>query len=60
MLSSSSIDTANRNGVGMSITDDFNTKKIRFKESDASPNYMMVVDPIPEPSLSWKDILVGK
>ncbi|KAK5771958.1 hypothetical protein PVK06_048214 [Gossypium arboreum] len=60
MFSSSSIDTANRNGVGMSITDDSNTKKIRFKESDASPNDMMVVDPIPKPSLSWKDMLVGK
>ncbi|KAG8472769.1 hypothetical protein CXB51_034666 [Gossypium anomalum] len=34
--------------------------KVRFKESDASPNDMMVVDPIPEPSLSWKDMLVGK
>ncbi|MBA0702071.1 hypothetical protein Goari_020423 [Gossypium aridum] len=51
MLSSSSVDTANRNGDDISILEDSNTKKVRFKESDATPDDVMVVDPVPVPSL---------
>ncbi|MBA0881806.1 hypothetical protein Goshw_023870 [Gossypium schwendimanii] len=46
MLLSSSVDTANRNGDDISILEDSNTKKVRFKESDATPDDVMVVDPM--------------
>ncbi|KAA3486517.1 reverse transcriptase [Gossypium australe] len=60
MLSTSLAESANGNGDDISIPDDSNTKKVRFKDSDMSPDDVMVVDPLPEPSLSWKDMLVGK
>ncbi|KAH1114510.1 hypothetical protein J1N35_007888 [Gossypium stocksii] len=60
MLSSSMVDIANGNGDDLSIPDYSKTKNVHFKDSDVSPNDVMVVDPIPKPSLSWKDMLVGK
>ncbi|MFQ6640611.1 hypothetical protein Gotur_016565 [Gossypium turneri] len=40
--------------------EDPNTKKVRFKESNEILEDVMVVEPSPMPSLSWKDLLVGK
>ncbi|KAA3462643.1 hypothetical protein EPI10_029110 [Gossypium australe] len=50
----------NENEEDASILEDSNTKKVRFKESDAIPEEVMFVDPPPVPSLSWNDMLVGK
>ncbi|KAH1046490.1 hypothetical protein J1N35_037274 [Gossypium stocksii] len=44
---------------GDNTPDDPNTKKVRFKESEDNPEEVMVVDPTPAPSLSWKDLLMG-
>ncbi|KAH1090146.1 hypothetical protein J1N35_017403 [Gossypium stocksii] len=60
MLSSSSGDLANGNGDDASIPDDSNTKKVHFKGSDVSSEDVMVEDPILEPSLPSKNMLVGK
>ncbi|PPS13453.1 hypothetical protein GOBAR_AA07127 [Gossypium barbadense] len=60
MLSSSVVESANKIREDIPFLDDSNTKKVRFKESDVSSDDVMVVDPLPEPSLSWKDMLVGK
>ncbi|MBA0771169.1 hypothetical protein Gotri_019681, partial [Gossypium trilobum] len=59
-LSSSSVATVNGNREDVSIPKDSNTKKVQFKESHSTPEDVMVVDPLPVPSLSWKDMLVGK
>ncbi|KAH1106534.1 hypothetical protein J1N35_010302 [Gossypium stocksii] len=40
--------------------EDSNTKKVRFKESDGAFEDVMVVESSPMPSISWKDMLVGK
>ncbi|KAK5771113.1 hypothetical protein PVK06_047288 [Gossypium arboreum] len=60
MLSSSVVESANKIREDIPFPDDSNTKKVRFKESDVSSDDVMVVDPLPEPLLSWKDMLVGK
>ncbi|KAK5818844.1 hypothetical protein PVK06_023790 [Gossypium arboreum] len=60
MLSSPSFDIAHGNEDDIFNPDDSSTKKVRFKASKASPNDVIVVDPIFQPSLSWKDMLVGK
>ncbi|KAK5803048.1 hypothetical protein PVK06_030688 [Gossypium arboreum] len=44
MLSSSSIDIANRNEDDASILDDSSTKKFRFKDLNVSSDDVMVVD----------------
>ncbi|PPS01333.1 hypothetical protein GOBAR_AA19330 [Gossypium barbadense] len=60
MLLSSSAGLANENGDDISIIEDSNTKKVYFKDLDATLDDVMVVDPLPVPSLSWKGMLVGK
>ncbi|MBA0715180.1 hypothetical protein Golax_014098 [Gossypium laxum] len=60
MFSSSSISNVDNNGEGDSLSEDSNTKKVRFKESDVIPEDVMVVESSPTLSLSWKDMLVGK
>ncbi|MBA0874178.1 hypothetical protein Goshw_012977 [Gossypium schwendimanii] len=39
---------------------DRNAKKVRFKETEGEEGIDMVVDLSPEPTLSWKDRLLGK
>lgn len=60
MLSTSSASFANGNGEYISIVEDSNTKKVRFKDTDAALEDVMVVDPLPVSPLSWKDKLLGK
>ncbi|MBA0672731.1 hypothetical protein Goklo_029724 [Gossypium klotzschianum] len=49
-----------RNGEGDNPLDDPNIKKVRFKELEISPEDVMVVDSTPTPTLSWKDLVLGK
>ncbi|MBA0596415.1 hypothetical protein Gorai_013235 [Gossypium raimondii] len=60
MLSFSWISSCDRNGEEDIPPEDPNTKKVRFKESNEILEDVMVVEPSPMPSLSWKDLLVGK
>ncbi|MBA0624611.1 hypothetical protein Godav_009941 [Gossypium davidsonii] len=60
MLSISWISSCDRNGEEDIPPEDPNTKKVRFKESNEILEDVMVVEPSPMPSLSWKDLLVGK
>ncbi|PPD75580.1 hypothetical protein GOBAR_DD27489 [Gossypium barbadense] len=60
MLSSPSFSNVDNNGEGDSLSEDSNTKKVRFMESDVIPEDVMVVESSPTPSLSSKDMLVGK
>ncbi|MFQ6663119.1 hypothetical protein Gotur_030757 [Gossypium turneri] len=54
-----SVSLCPKNSEGDNPPDDPNTKKVRFKESEDNPEEVMVVDPTPAPSLSWKDLLMG-
>ncbi|MBA0725307.1 hypothetical protein Golax_021903 [Gossypium laxum] len=54
-----SVSLCPKNSEGDNLPDDPNTKKVRFKESEDNPEEVMVVDPTPAPSLSWKDLLMG-
>ncbi|KAK5833057.1 hypothetical protein PVK06_016868 [Gossypium arboreum] len=58
MLSSPPANIAIKNGDDISIIEDSNSKKICFKDTDATLEDVMVVDPIPVPTLTWKDMLV--
>ncbi|MBA0826552.1 hypothetical protein Goarm_011388, partial [Gossypium armourianum] len=40
--------------------EDSSTKKVRLKEQRVDSDVAMIVDPTPNPSLSWKERLVGK
>ncbi|KAH1031252.1 hypothetical protein J1N35_043426 [Gossypium stocksii] len=60
MLSSSSSDGVNGDGKDFSNAKDSSTKKVRFKDTDVAADDVMVVDPLPVSSLSWKDKLLGK
>ncbi|MBA0566817.1 hypothetical protein Golob_011596 [Gossypium lobatum] len=60
MLSFSWISSCDRNGEEDIPPEDPNTKKVRFKESNEILEDVMVVEPSPMHSLSWKDLLVGK
>ncbi|MBA0678274.1 hypothetical protein Goari_019628 [Gossypium aridum] len=39
---------------------DLNTKKVRFKDSKTIPDVEMVVESTSAPTLSWKDMVLGK
>ncbi|MBA0664768.1 hypothetical protein Goklo_004720 [Gossypium klotzschianum] len=54
-----SVSLCPKNSEGDNPPDDPNTKKVRFKESEDNPEEVMIVDPTPAPSLSWKDLLMG-
>ncbi|PPS07348.1 hypothetical protein GOBAR_AA13298 [Gossypium barbadense] len=43
-----------------SITEELIPKKVRFREDDADINNNMLIDPSPEKSISWRDMLVGQ
>ncbi|MBA0589887.1 hypothetical protein Gorai_018613 [Gossypium raimondii] len=60
MLSSPSVSNVDNNGEGDSLSEDSNTEKVRFKESDVILEDVMVVESSPTPFLSSKDMLVGK
>ncbi|MBA0617573.1 hypothetical protein Godav_027008 [Gossypium davidsonii] len=60
MLSSHSVSNVDNNEEGDSLSEDSNTTKVRFKESDVIPEDVMVVESSPTPSFSSKDMLVGK
>ncbi|KAH1031681.1 hypothetical protein J1N35_043855 [Gossypium stocksii] len=52
MLSSSSTKIANTNEDDISSSEEIITKKVRFKDPDAPPDDVMVVDPVLVPALS--------
>ncbi|MBA0600060.1 hypothetical protein Gorai_006259 [Gossypium raimondii] len=54
-----SVSLCPKNSEGDNLPDDPNTKKVRFKESEDNAEDVMVVDPTPAPSLSWKGLLMG-
>ncbi|MBA0582257.1 hypothetical protein Gorai_024408, partial [Gossypium raimondii] len=39
---------------------DLNTKKVRFKDSKTIPDVEMVTESTSAPTLSWKDMVLGK
>ncbi|MBA0737225.1 hypothetical protein Gogos_010696 [Gossypium gossypioides] len=51
--------SGNKEDDGACSSDGRNTKKVRFKEKEVD-SVDMLVDPMSDPTLSWKDLLLGK
>ncbi|MBA0591002.1 hypothetical protein Gorai_019690, partial [Gossypium raimondii] len=48
------------NSKGENLPRNRSTKKVRFKDLEPTSDVEMVVEPTPTPTLSWKDMVLGK